>query len=67
MAEPAETTQETPARIGAVEGKPDVVLVTGENFDAFVTQQLGPPAGVATDENPDPEAEGAAADRSAVQ
>jgi colicin import membrane protein len=61
MAEPAETTQETPARIGAVEGKPDVTLVTSENFDAFVTQQLGPPAGVTTDENPDPEAEAAAA------
>jgi hypothetical protein len=59
--ETVQTTQETPARIGAVEGKPDVTLVTSENFDAFVTQQLGPPAGVTTDENPDPEAEGAAA------
>ncbi len=51
MADAAETTETLP--IGAVEGQPGVTVVSQENFQDYVTQELGAKAPA---ENEDPEA-----------
>ena len=39
-----ETQEQQQPRIGAVEGRPDVTVVTQENFNEYVNQELGLPA-----------------------
>lgn len=51
---------EAPAPIGAVKDKPGVTLVTMDNFNQYVDQELGTPAAVeGTDADNDPEADAA--------
>lgn len=55
MSEVKEAAEVLP--IGAVEGRPGVTVVDQDNFQDYVTQQMGPPAGVGDESvNEDPEA-----------
>lgn len=67
MAEaPAPSATEQPAApIGAVEGRPDIVSVTQENFNQYVDQELGAPESAVSSE--DAEAEAAVAEDDAAK